>query len=212
MPTVKIHYWRQESFETLVCLQERFAEVAELNEYGEYLRLLENGLRDKALTHLQTLLQILRATSVPRRREIASLLLRTTEHETGHRLMPYPLLTGFIDPTLAEWRESAPNDPEPLRWSRSIDDLERALSIEPTCDYTRRKLVLRILGHVGFSTHGLPAGYIGEPRDDLGLIALARREASVLSDERARQAYLAMIDEEETEILNYLASRTASRP
>ncbi len=201
-------YWRKDSFEKLATLQELLAQHPELTEYCEYLRLLDSGLRRDALARLPPLLQTLAAADRSRRRAIASLLLRATEHETGHRLMPQPLLVGFIEPTLTEWRSTCPWDPEPLRWSKSIDDLALALSLDSACDYTRRKLVLRILGHVGYAAHELPTGYLGDARSDLELIRLARQEASLLHDSDARAKYLDMIDGDERDITEHLNSRT----
>ncbi len=200
-------YWRKDSFEKLATLQELLAQHPELTEYCEYLRLLDRGLRRDALARLPLLLQALAAPDSSRRRAIASLLLRVTEHEPGHRLMPQPLLVGFIEPTLAEWRSACPQDPEPFRWSKSIDDLAFALSLDPGCDYTRRKLVLRILGHVGYAAHELPAGYLGEAQDDLELLRFARQEASLLQDVDARAKYLDMIDRDELDIAEHLNAR-----
>jgi hypothetical protein len=200
-------YWRKDSFEKLATLQERLAQHPELTEYCEYLRLLDSGLRKDALSRLSPLLQTLAVSNTDRRRAIACLLLRATEHETGHRLMPQPLLVGFIEPTLSEWRLTCPKDPEPLRWSQSIDDLALALSLEPECDYTRRKLVLRILGHVGCAAHELPAGYLGDAQSDLDLLQMARKEASLLRDAESRAKYLEMIDQDESDLTEHLKTR-----
>lgn len=199
-------YWRKDSFEKLRSLQERLALHTELAEYCEYLRLLDSGLRRDALARLPALLQTLATADSCRRRDLASLLLRVTEHEPGHRLMPQPLLAGFIEPTLADWKSACPQDPEPLRWSKSIDDLALALSLDPACDYTRRKLVLRILGHVGYAAHELPAGYLGDARNDLELIRLAREQACLLQDAEARAKYLEMIDCDERDITKHLST------
>ena len=211
MPESTMHYWRCNSFDKLEDLQRELANEDSLYDYREYLWILEMGLRSDALRKIDSLLTKLQALPDLKKRSLASLLLRACEHETGHRLLPHPLREKFIQPVLKSWREALPDDPEPLRWSASIDDLARALTLEPACDYTRRKLILRILGFVGFSTHELPSGYLGNITEDLDLIALARREAELILDKEARTKYIQMLDEEESDIASYLTSHNGSQ-
>ena len=199
-----MHYWRTDSFDKLSDLQSALAREEALHFYREYLRFLEQGLRPLALRQIEPLLGKLHSLPESEQRSLASLLLHACEHEPGHRLLPHPLYEGFVRPVLDRWKVELPNDPEPLRWTASIDDLARALSLEPECDYTRRKLILRILEFVGFSTHELPDGYLGDVAEDLDLIALARREAGLFLDTEIRAKYLKMIEEEASEIATYL--------
>ena len=195
-----MHYWRQDSFDTLEHIQKRFAGIPELSDYVRYIELLAKGLRKEALKHIEDLVSTLRALSAEQQRHFASLLCRETDAETGHRLVPDPLRRRFVQPVIEEWKRVEPDNPEPLRWTGILDDLIRAVQLDPSCDLTRRRLILRILGFVGYSTHELPAGYLGVVEDDNDLLRVAKREAELLGDGELREKYLRLVEEEKQEI------------
>jgi hypothetical protein len=198
-----MHYWRQHSFETLEHLDKRLAEIPELTEYVRYIELLAQGLRKEALKHIEDLISTLRALPADRQRHFASLLCRETQAESGHRLLPDPLSRRFILPVIEEWKRVEPGNPEPLRWTGLLNDLIRAVELDPSCDQTRGRLIFKILGFVGYSTHELPAGYLGVVEDDKGLLRVAKREAELLRDGDRRQYYLRVIEDEYKEIEEY---------
>ena len=195
-----MHYWRKDSFAKLDSLKQRLAGIPELADYVRYAELLARGLRKEALKHIEDLLSTLRALPNERQRSLASFLCRETEDQTGHQLLPEPLMRRFIAPVIAEWKSTEPGNPEPLRWTGVLDDLIRAVEIDPSCAHTRRRLVLRILGFVGYSTHELPVGYLGVVEDDYDLLVVAMREAQLLQDADLREKYLRLIEDEKKEI------------
>jgi hypothetical protein len=199
-----MHYWRQDSFDKLSSLKERLAGTPELAAYVSYIEFLDRGLRQEGLKHIEDLISTLRALPLERQRHIASLLCRETEIELGHKLIPYPLERRFITPVIADWKNAEPLNPEPLRWTRDLQDLRRSMELDPSCDWTRRRLILKILGFVGFSTHELPAGYLGVVEEDYELLNLARQEALLLRDVKMRESYLGLIAEEKKEIDEYI--------
>ena len=198
-----MHYWRKDSFDKLDSLRQRLSCVPELAEYVRYLELLSLGLRKDALKHIEDLLSTIRALPNSKQREIASILCRETDHQPGHCLIPNPLHCRFIAPVITDWAFDEPNNPEPLRWTGILADLIRAVEIDPSYDDTRRRLILCILGFVGYSTHELPIGYLGVIEDDYALLRVAKREALLLCDPVLRDNYLRMIDEEKRNIDEY---------
>src|SRR4051812_26647293 len=89
----------------------------------------------------------------------------------------------FIKPTIHAWKEAEPTEPEPFRWSGILDDLIHTIELDPACDDTRRRLILKIVGNVGFSTHELPRG-----------ISATSRVTMIYSDLLgSRQNYCAML-------------------
>jgi hypothetical protein len=202
-------YWRGNSFANLRKIKERLAPYPELSNYVSYLDLLERGLRKEALKHVEDLLSILGSLPVEKKRSFASLLCRETNIEAGHRLIPEPLQRRFISPVIQEWKRAEPQNPEPFRWTSDLSDLVHAMELDTSCDQTRVRLILRILGYVGSSTHELPDGYLGVIEDDYDLLRIAKREAELLKDEVLRTGYLKMIEEERTEIDDYKRRKDA---
>lgn len=195
-----MHHWRKASFDKLASLKERLAGVPELSDYVSYTELLARGLRKEALKHIEDLLSTLRALPHERQRSLASLLCRETEGETGHRLLPEPLRRRFIVPVIDAWKSAEPSNPEPFRWTSALNDLIRAVELDPSCDHTRRRLILKILGFVGCSTHELPTGYLGVVEDDYDLLRVAQREAQLLRDAKLRETYRLLIADEKKEL------------
>ena len=198
-----MHYWRQDSFEKLDGLKQRLGAFPELTAYINYTQLLGNGLRKDALKCIDDLLLTLCALPVERQRCIASLLFREGAYEPGHRLLPYPLEKQFLIPVIEEWKIAEPSNAEPFRWTGTLEDLIHAVELDPSCDETRRRLILRILGFIGFSTHELPAGYLGVVEDDYDLLRVAQREADRMQDSALREKYSALIADEKREIDEY---------
>ena len=180
---------------------------SELAQYVAYLSCLEHGLRRQALDHIDPLLQGLKALDVARQRELASILCRETEVSRGHKLIPHPLQTKFIGPVLRNWIESDPDAAEPRRWTHDLEDLKRAVELDPSCDHTRWRLIMRILRHVAFSTHELPQGYLGDVETDEDLLILVGREAQKLNDGETRAKCLELIREEQRGIDAYKQTR-----
>ena len=200
-------YWRRDSFEKLATLQERLREHPELAQYIEYLNSLERGLRRQAMERIAPLIASLRELDVGRQRELASILCRETEVSSGHKLIPHPLRTEFIAPVIRDWMESDPDAAEPRRWTGDLDDLKRAVELDLSCDRTRWRLIMSILGYVGFTTHELPHGYLGDVETDEDLLILAGREAQRLIDDETRAKCLDLIREEQSEIDAYKQTR-----
>jgi hypothetical protein len=202
-----MQYWRKDSFEKLDSFKQRLGEVPDLADYLCYVDLLSRGLRKQALKHIEDLISTLRALPKDRQQFFASFLCRENEIHISHRLLPEPLHRRFIHPIVEDWKRTEPGNPEPLRWTGNLDDLVRAVELDPSCDQTRRRLILRILGFVGISTHELPAGYLGNVENDYDLLRIAKREAQLLHDADLQEKYLQLIQDEQTEIDEYLKNR-----
>lgn len=166
-------------------------------------------MRKAALKQVDDLLSILQPLPLERQRCLASLFCRETEGEAGHRLLPDPLMRKFIVPTIDQWKKDEPNNPEPLRWTGILNDLIRAVEIDPSCDQTRQRLISKILGFVGYWTHELPVGYLGTIDEDYELLKIARREANLLREQELRDRCLQAIDREKDEIDRYRKQKEA---
>ena len=200
----QMHNWRQEHFEQIATVLEKFSNVSELADYIEYLRLLNLGLRKEALKHIEDLLSTLRAVPVPRQRQIASHLCREARYDSHSGLLPHPLRARFIDPVMHDWKRAEPSNPEPFRWTCILDDLVRAVDLDPTCSETRCRMIAKILYFVGYAAHELPYAYCGDDLDeDRRLLRRARQEAELITDEKVRLEFLKSITEEDQLLSDY---------
>jgi len=185
-------------------LQGQISCIPDLADYVAYLRLLERGLRKEGLKHIEDFLSTVRSLPQDRQRQIASLLCRAAKYDNHSGLLPHPVRARFIDPLMHDWKRTEPGNPEPFRWTAVLDDLIRAVDLDPICDETRRRLIVKILGFVDYATHELPYAYCGDDLDeDRDLLRRARREAGLLPDEKARLEYLRAIAEEEQLLEDY---------
>jgi len=203
-----MHYWRKDSFDGLDSLYSEIKDDPKLSDFACYIHLLRKGLRKEALKHIEDFLSVSRAWDKPSQREVTSFLCRVAHSEAiGHRYVPQPVWKRLIEPTLKEWIESSPEDPEPLRWTSSLDDLKKSLRLDPSCDQTRYRLVHQILRGIQYDTHELPHGFLGVVEEDLRLLDEAEMEARKLSDPAKKENLLRIVDEERSEIQQYQAEQ-----
>lgn len=203
-----MHYWRKDSFDGLESLYPEIKDHPRLSEYACYIDLLGKGLRKEALKHIEDFLSLSRAWDKPAQREVTSFLCRVAHSEPiGHRYVPQPVWKRLIEPTLKEWIESSPEDPEPLRWTGEFEDLKKSLRLDPNCDQTRYRLVHHILRGIQYDTHELPYGFLGVVEEDLKLLDEAEEEAQRLSDPEKKENLLRIVKEERSEIQKYQAEQ-----
>jgi hypothetical protein len=95
---------------------------------------------------------------------------------------PRIVVDAVVQPTLVEWRDAEPGNPEPYFWLGLYDDggwasLQNALRLDPSHSSTRAALAMCSVIAIEYDQHELPSGYLGDPGDDL--IALTKAEALV---------------------------------
>lgn len=122
-------------------------------------------------------------------------------------LVPHPLHVRVVEPTLPEWTEVEPGCSEPHRWLGGYEHLKRAIELAPDDEPARRKLVVLILGRVGFASYELPVGYLGAAHEDLAALSEAEVLLQGLSSDDDRRQLAAEIAEERRLIQEYLRNR-----
>lgn len=93
----------------------------------------------------------------------------------GQSLIASPeVIKALLLPTLVEWRNREPNDPDPhfCLGVYGVDELpsvnlREAIRLDPAHGPARAALIGLVLDAVGYAQHELPSGYLGEPADDL---------------------------------------------
>jgi hypothetical protein len=198
-------YWRDEDFSILAEASRIAAGNPAWVGYAKYCELLEGGLRKDALRHLSTFIESSSAWSFAEKKEFVSWLYHYAyPRRFLNQLLPQPLREKLLEPTLAEWMCREPENSEPHRWIGGIEHLEEAIRLNPADEIARYRLAEAVFGHVGYSIHELPYGYIGNPEEDLGLLREAEAAISGISDAEIRTEYRAEVAEMRKSIHAYL--------
>ncbi len=116
-------------------------------------------------------------------------------------LVPHPLYTRVVEPTLLEWTLAEPECHEPHLWLGGYDHLSRALELAPRHELVSKKMIVTILSRVGSATHELPSRYLGVASEDLVALSQAETLLQNLSD-RSERAQLATGIAEERELIH----------
>lgn len=122
-------------------------------------------------------------------------------------LVPHPLHVRVVEPTLLEWTEVEPGCSEPHRWLGGYEHLKRAIELAPDDELARRKLVVLILGRVGFASYELPVGYLGAAHEDLATLSEVEVLLQGLLSDDDRRQLPAEIAEERKLLQEYLRNR-----
>jgi hypothetical protein len=203
-----MHFWRKEYFQTLKDVAVDAATSPEWVDYAAFCLQYERGLRGQAFASLDRFMSWMERAPFPERRRFVNWLLSRAEGREGrHMLVPHPLHVRIVEPTLMEWTLVEPGCSEPHRWLGGYDHLKRAIELQPDGELARRKLVVFILGRVGFATHELPVGYIGAPNEGLALLNEAEAALEGLPNQEDRRKFAEEIAENRTLIRDYLRKR-----
>jgi hypothetical protein len=203
-----MHYWRDNSFQVLAEAANYASAVPAWAEYGRFCELLEKGLRKDAFKHLAAFIEDAAEWSFEEKRKFVSWLYHFAgEREDSFLLLPQPLHKGFLEPALREWVEREPESGEPHRWFGTHEHLKEAVRLDPADEIARERLANMVFGWIGYSTHELPYGYIGNPEEDLQMLSEVEPIISGISDKAKRAEYQGALSELREEIYAYLRGR-----
>jgi hypothetical protein len=200
-------YWRDSYFRDL---QEAAAAASDQgwSQYAEYCTEHEKGLRAPAFAVLGKFIQTVQSAPVSERRRFVSWVLEFANERRGRDLLiPYPLKTRLVEPTLLEWVEAEPDNSAPHRWLGGRDHLERALELDPSDQIARKRLIILLLSGIEYATHELPRGYLGDLPDDLKVLDRVEALLPDLLDKHLRDSYAQAVSEEREAIAKYLGRR-----
>ena len=203
-----MYYWRDKTFQALAEAADYASTLPGWAEYGRFCALLEKGLRKDAFKHLSAFIEEAAGWPFSEKRKFVSWLYQfASEREDSFLLMPQPLHKGFLEPALNEWVELEPESGEPHRWLGTHEHLKEAVRLNPSDEIARERLANMVFGWVGYSAHDLPYGYIGNPEEDLHILAEVESVIGGMSDEARRAEYQGELTGLREEICTYLRSR-----
>ncbi|WP_153556473.1 hypothetical protein [Roseimaritima sediminicola] len=173
-------YWNQQNFEGLIAVADSIADQPQWNLSAQYCRLRERGLRPQALQAITELIAEAAGWGDNGRRQFADWIYSTSlRNPEVHKLIPTPLNQQLLVPTLRQWAASESSNAIPERWlgfaTGDHQHFSNALSLDPTDDISRYRLVSRDLADVDHQCHHLPDCFIGEI--DTAIMTLDRAKA-----------------------------------
>jgi hypothetical protein len=203
-----MHFWRKDFFETLNKVAAEANKTPEWSDYATFCVEYERGLRKKAFAILDRFISVYeRASFADRRRFVSWLLYQAEGREGRHMLLPHQLNVRLIEPTLLEWTMEDPDCSEPHRWLGGSEHLKQAIELDPTDEIARRKLIVWVMSQVSDAVHELPFGYLGNPFEDLALLADAEKLAADLQNEKERDLFVTEIKAERKSIEDHLLKK-----
>jgi hypothetical protein len=148
-----MHYWRKGMFEALQAAASAAEGIPEWRDYATYCRLRERGLRKKSLESLEAFLGRLVDSAFEQRLAFVCWVMpRADSASNGDLLIPWPLYDRLIRPTLLEWSQRRPAEPEPQYWlgtrEHGTERLRRAITLDPRLTEVRARLVGYLLANV----------------------------------------------------------------
>lgn len=163
------------------------------------------GLREQAFQTLDRFIAPFEKKPFAERRRFVSWVLHWIyDHGERQIFLPHQLSKRLLEPTLKEWVDAEPACSEPHRWLGGYEHLKQALQLDPSDQIARCKFIDFILGHVAYSTHELPWGYLGIPWEDLQALNEVETELPKLIDTKFRTSTAAILAEQLGLIQKYL--------
>jgi hypothetical protein len=169
-----MQYWRKDNFDGLKQVIEYLSDKVQCQKYKEYCDFREQGLRKQAFKSLNEFLVQTSSWDFEGRKEFVDWILWVHNGLPNVTdLLPDPMYRNLIEPTLLEWQLKEPGSSAAFRWGGGVDNLRKALRIDKNDNIAKIKFAKTILNHTSYSIHELPAGYLGDPHEDLNDVAEA---------------------------------------
>lgn len=177
-------YWRKGNYKGLLSFAEEIQDDLDLDSYAKYCIKREKGLRKQAFQDLNNFISSALGWPLEKRFQFVDLLLHVlNENNDIYDLIPQPLDSRIVQPTLLEWIKVNPDDPASYRWLGKEDNWRKALMLDRSEQISRIRLIKHLIYCSYFSTHHLPEGYIGNPSEDLMGLNEAKGLLTELSDQ-----------------------------
>jgi len=187
-------------------------------EFSRFCELRAQGVRAAAMEHLKSFLQAAAHWSLEERLIFSKWVLWGSRKFHDDRVvLPHPLRTKLLIPTLRSLIETSPGEAEGHLWLGLLrcDEpwlhLEQALKLDSSCELARRTLTDWIISDVEYNQHELPSGYINDPRDDLNDLERASKLASGSAEEARVRLWQQEIAKLRARAEVWLAAKTDAR-
>ena len=184
-------YWNSENFEGLKSVYDNLKETPEYLDYANYCNYKEKGLRKQAFNYLNEFIDVAVKWDLEERYYFVEILMNILNSNPNiHGLIPQPLDVKLVQPTLHEWVKENETDPSGYRWLGGQENWRKAITFDPEDKVSEKRLIKRLIYNVYFSTHHMPAGYIGDAKRDMEEITEVEVLISNLDSDEEKIAYL----------------------
>lgn len=163
--------WSKDDLSTLPEIAHETGLCAELRNFAEYC-LQESGHHEtEAFASLRLFLGDTEHWRENDRRDFVDWLLRIHHnHPNLQNVVHTTLYHELVEPVLRRWREESPEDPNLLRWSDKMDELEKARELAPDDVIIKRRLVDMLIKRIKEDCGHLPDEYPGHPETDRAML------------------------------------------
>lgn len=161
-----MHFWNEDNFRGLLEIADRLSDDPRMTDLAEYCRLREAGRRGEAFRALAEFVTAAKAASGSDQINMADMIYGIAHSAPRvHQFLAHPLRTEFLEPTLTRWLIDESDSAQALRWDgifrRNLGAFERALSLDPSDDVSRRYLIeWQFLDPIEFAFHHIDEGVI----------------------------------------------------
>lgn len=208
-----------EDFEETLRLARQLLEPS-WKAYTDFLKLRGQGLRQPALRSLETFVTTAQTWNFDERWGFAEALLSHLQSRPLLRLaLPEPLVKGILRPTLKEALTRFLTDPRPAYWlghegifaweaeagdHQQLAWMREALRRDTDFQPARDLFVSLLLYSIFWGQHELPAGYLGQPSEDIQALQEGREVLSKLDFSTRRQQLTQDLEDAEKTARQYL--------
>lgn len=191
---------REDSLDELLLIARELAEQPNWQGLALFFDRRGKGFRGQAFAALNEFLAFSENWPFEERLRLTRWLVdRRQRVGADTMLLPQPLFTRLVSPTLWDWLAREPSSAEAHFLMASIaiwpdeavadrhSHLLRALALDPAHDRAREMLFNWLTGEVEYRQHELPRFYIGDAEEDLATLAEAQIMANGFCDPKLRE-------------------------
>jgi hypothetical protein len=159
------------------------------NNYLQYLKLKEKGLKKEAKISLQHFIKDFHLQDKSVKRQFIDIVNRLAYSTNNYnRYLPYNLSESIFKKEIEEWIQDEPENPIPYKWSYNFELVKQSLELDPFDQETLFLFGQRLVNKIGMNQHEISSGfsYQGNPAIDLTLIKFYKPFLKNIKDEQKR--------------------------
>jgi hypothetical protein len=179
-------------------------ELSWTNKYVNYIKYRKIGLKLKAKKELDFFLDDFNSLDKQSKRQFIDFVHQACVITDNYSLYLPENLNNYFKKEIDLWMNEEPLNPIPYKWSGSLDNLKKAIEIDPNDLMALEMLATRVIAKVSINQHDLKRGYPydGDALEDILLIDFLYTKIDNLKDKKKKDAFIDNLKElKETAVL-----------